>query len=231
MSSENEELVEWRDSKSELTVIKDDDVAYASQLLGSEVKREVRVELFLSEKDCRYCPLAKSLLEQLASFNPLIKLELRDLDLDKERAREYALEQAPSTVIHANNGTKFYYLGVPSGNQLRSLAEDITDASRGETNMSGFARRSVSSVKRPMSVDVFVTPTCPYSPIVVRAAHRLAMENANLRSRMIEIIEFPDMALKYNVMGVPKILIDDKIVFDGALAEEALAEVLEAASR
>jgi alkyl hydroperoxide reductase subunit AhpF len=97
--------------------------------------------------------------------------------------------------------------------------------------MSDFARAAVSEVRRPMTVDVFVTPTCPYSPIVVRAAHRLAMVNPNVRARMIEIVEYPDVALKYNVLGVPKIVIDGKIVFDGALAEEALAEVLQAAAR
>jgi glutaredoxin-like protein len=231
MSSGSEGLVEWRDTKSELLTVKDEDVSYARQLLGSEIKREVRVELFLSERDCRYCGRAEELLKEIASFSPLIKLELRLLEADMDRASELGVDQAPTTVVHANNGTKLYYQGLPSGNQFRVIAEDIVDASLGATNMSEFARIAVLSVQRPMTVDVFVTPTCPYSPIAVRAAHRLAMENPNVRARMIEIVEFPDLALKYNVMGVPKILIDDKIHFDGTLAEEALAEVLQAAAR
>ncbi len=229
MSPVSEGEVEWRDSKAEVTIVRGDDISYARRLLGSDVKSEVRVELFLSEKDCRYCNRAEELLKELASFSRLIRLELRNLEEDRDRANELGVDQAPTTIVHANNGARLYYQGLPSGNQLRVIAEDIVDASMGSTGMSDFAKNAVMSVQRPMTVDVFVTPTCPYSPIVVRAAHRLAIENPNIRAKMIEIVEFPDLALKYNIMGVPKILIDGKIHFDGTLAEEALAEVLQAA--
>jgi glutaredoxin-like protein len=212
-------------------LISDDDASYIAGLFGPSLKREVRLELFASETNCLYCGQTRQLLEELVSLTSLLRLDVRDLERERDRADELHVEQAPTTVVHANNGTRFYFLGLPSGHQLRAVAEDIVDASEGSTGMSEFARLVVDSVQRPMTVDVFVTPMDPYSPIVVRAAHRLAMENPNIRARMVEIMEFPDMALKYNVIGVPKIVIDEKIVFDGALAEEALAELLQAAAR
>jgi len=212
-------------------LIQDDDRAYVKGLFDSMLKREVDVVLFVSAIDCKFCGQAKDLLRELASLNPLIRLEVLDLERDKQRSQELAIDQAPTTVVLANNGARLYFLGLPSGYELRALAEDIVDASLEDTGMSDFAKAAVAGVSKPMTVDVFVTPTSPYAAIVVRAAHRLALENLNIRSRMVEIMEFPDMALKYNVIGVPKILIDEKIEYDGTLAEEALAELLQAAAQ
>lgn len=37
---------------------------------------------------------------------------------------------------------------------------------------------------------------------------------------MVEAIEFPQLAAKYEVMGVPKVVINEDIQFEGALPEE-----------
>ena len=37
---------------------------------------------------------------------------------------------------------------------------------------------------------------------------------------MVEVMEFPQLATKYGVMGVPKVVINDDIEFEGALPED-----------
>ena len=37
---------------------------------------------------------------------------------------------------------------------------------------------------------------------------------------MVEAIEFPQLAAKYGVMGVPKTVINDEIEFEGAVPED-----------
>jgi len=45
---------------------------------------------------------------------------------------------------------------------------------------------------------------------------------------MIEAVEFPHLVQKYQVSGVPKVLINEKVEFIGALPEEAfVAQVME----
>lgn len=51
-------------------------------------------------------------------------------------------------------------------------------------------------------------------------AHKLALESDAIRGDMVEAIEFPQLAAKYGVMGVPKIVINKDIQFEGALPEE-----------
>ncbi len=41
---------------------------------------------------------------------------------------------------------------------------------------------------------------------------------------MVGVTEFPHVAQKYTVMGVPKVIINDKIEFVGALPEEHFLE-------
>jgi hypothetical protein len=41
---------------------------------------------------------------------------------------------------------------------------------------------------------------------------------------VIDSGEFPDLAIKYNVIGVPKIVINDKVEFMGEFNEDLFAE-------
>jgi predicted DsbA family dithiol-disulfide isomerase len=64
----------------------------------------------------------------------------------------------------------------------------------------------------------------------VRLAQHMAVASSRVRAECIEATEFPDMAQRYQVMAVPKIVINDRVQFEGALPEpQFLAAVLQAA--
>ena len=50
------------------------------------------------------------------------------------------------------------------------------------------------------------------------------MENEHISADTIEISEFPHLAQKYTVMGVPKVVINETSSFEGALPETAFVE-------
>jgi predicted DsbA family dithiol-disulfide isomerase len=50
-------------------------------------------------------------------------------------------------------------------------------------------------------------------------AHQLAVESDLIRSDMVEVIEFPHLANKYQVMGVPLTVINETIHLEGAYPE------------
>jgi len=57
----------------------------------------------------------------------------------------------------------------------------------------------------------------------------MAMANPNISAEVIEVQEFPDVAQRYQVMGVPKTVINDKAEFVGAVPDEMfLNAILEA---
>lgn len=83
----------------------------------------------------------------------------------------------------------------------------------------------------PIHIQVFVTPTCPYCPSAVRMAHKMALYSDKITADMVSALEFPYLADKYEVYGVPKTVVNDgEVMFEGALPErEFVAHVLRAA--
>ena len=65
----------------------------------------------------------------------------------------------------------------------------------------------------------------------MRLAQHMAVASDKVRATAIEATEFPEWSRAYRVMAVPKIVINDRVEFEGALPEpEFLAAVLEAAA-
>jgi predicted DsbA family dithiol-disulfide isomerase len=53
-------------------------------------------------------------------------------------------------------------------------------------------------------------------------AHRLALESPWIRADMVEATEFPHLANKYQVYGVPRTVINETIHIEGAVPESIL---------
>ena len=63
----------------------------------------------------------------------------------------------------------------------------------------------------------------------MRLAQHMAVASSRVRAECIEATEFPEMAQRYQVMAVPKIVINDRVEFEGALpGAQFLAAVLQA---
>ncbi|MEM4377169.1 MAG: thioredoxin family protein [Candidatus Nitrosocaldaceae archaeon] len=147
-------------------------------------------------------------------------LEVYDFVNDSNKAKELKIDKIPAIALigEKDYGIRFY--GIPSGYEFGSLIDDIIDVSKGESRLSKSSKEKIRAVTSPLHIQVFVTLTCPYCPKAVRLAHQMAIENDNIRSDMIESTEFPQLANRYNVMSVPKTIVNDKIEFEGALPEQ-----------
>jgi hypothetical protein len=63
-----------------------------------------------------------------------------------------------------------------------------------------------------------------------RLAHQCALESPRVRGEMIEATEFPHLAQKHHVFGVPKTVMNESVSVDGAVPEEIFLEhILKAA--
>ena len=63
----------------------------------------------------------------------------------------------------------------------------------------------------------------------MRLAQHMAIASEKVRAECIEANQFPEISQRYRVMAVPKIVINDRVEFEGALPEpQFLAAVLQA---
>jgi hypothetical protein len=58
----------------------------------------------------------------------------------------------------------------------------------------------------------------------------MAMENEAITAEAIEATEFPDLSREYRVMAVPRTIINDEEVIEGALPESMFVERILAAA-
>ncbi len=185
----------------------------------SKLKNDVTLIVFTQELECEYCKETRELVEELSTLSDKIKFEVYNFAIDKEKVNEYGIDKIPAIVVKGarDYGIRFY--GIPAGYEFTTLIEDIIDVSNEESGLLNQTKEKIKTIDKPVHIQVFVTPTCPYCPSAVRTAHKMAIENPLIRADMVEAIEFPHLAHKYGVMGVPKVVINDKISFEGALPE------------
>ncbi len=55
--------------------------------------------------------------------------------------------------------------------------------------------------------------------MAVRLAHKMAIESDLVRADAVEAIEFPHLAVKYHVHGVPKTVVNETFFLEGAMPE------------
>ena len=189
----------------------------------------VRLINFTQTIACQFCRETEQILEEVANLSSKITLESYNFVTDKEVAEQYGIDKIPATVVMSDvdYGVRFY--GIPSGYEFTSLVEDIIDVSRGKTSLADKTVELVGKIADPVHIQVFITPTCPYCPAAVRLAHSLAVASDKITADMVEAIEFPHLANKYAVQGVPKTVINEDTYLEGAAPEPLfVAKVLEA---
>ncbi len=117
-------------------------------------------------------------------------------------------------------GIRLY--GIPAGYEFATLLEDIRMVSRGEPALRPETLEALGRLTGPVRVQVFVTPTCPYCPRAVLLAHKLAMASDLVTGEMVEATEFPHLAQRYHVQGVPRTVINEVVHVEGAVPEQQL---------
>jgi glutaredoxin-like protein len=172
--------------------------------------------------------VAKQVLDEVASLNPLVSVEEANFVLEKERAASYGIEQIPSVVLLSDGAdTRMRFFGAPSGYEFASLVDAVVLAGGGDSGLSPESRALVAErVTGPLDLKVFVTPTCPHCPRAVTLAHRMAVENPHITATCVEATEFMDLSRKYRVTGVPKTVANDTIELLGAVPEDVFVRTV-----
>jgi len=196
---------------------------------GKALRGEVRLLVFTQEFECEYCAEVRKLAQEVAEIDERIRAEVYDFQFDKELAKKLGVDKIPALLVLGEREYGVRFFGIPSGYEFTTLVEDIIDVSRGSSRLPEQVKEKVRKIDQQVHIQVFVTPTCPYCPIAVRTAHQLAIENEKIVSDMIEALEFPHLASRYQVMAVPKIVINDKVSFEGAVPEHVFVDYVLAA--
>ncbi|MGM0401886.1 MAG: protein disulfide oxidoreductase [Chloroflexota bacterium] len=212
-----------------MALLDDEDRRVVEDHLEESLFSPVTLLYFTQETECQFCADTREVLREVASLSEKVELEVHSFIADKEMAEEYGIDKIPGTAVMSDVDYGVRFFGVPSGYEFTSLIEAIVDVSQGTSDLAEETREALKEVMEPVHMQVFITPTCPYCPGAVRLAHSMAVASEWIQADMVEAVEFPQLANKYRVQGVPKTIINEEVSVEGAVPEAVLvARILQA---
>jgi glutaredoxin-like protein len=192
--------------------------------------RAVRLVFFTQTLGCETCLQTKQILDELPPLSDKITIEEVNFILEPEKAKEYGIDRVPAVALVGQDeagdarDSKIRFLGAPAGYEFMSLIQAVLLVGGRPSMLSEESRKRIAAVTTPTTVHVFTTPTCPHCPRAVAVAHEMAFANPNITAFAVEATEFPDLARKYAVTGVPKTVVNDSVEILGALPPDVFVE-------
>lgn len=215
-----------------MAILRDSDREKVKERLDG-IDSTVTLVVFTQETECDYCRETRELVEELGALSDKLSVEVKDFVAQSGEASALGVDKIPAIAVLGAGGRDFRvrFYGIPAGYEFVSLLESIELASSGDSGLAAETRERIRTIDKPLHLQVFVTPTCPYCPRAVVQAFRFAVENPNIHAAMVEATEFPHLSNRYGVSGVPHTVIgDSQQPMVGALPEPAALELLLAAA-
>jgi glutaredoxin-like protein len=211
------------------------DQEYIRQLFERELEGRVKIDYFTQRasrlivpgrEECVTCEDGQKLLQEIAALSEKITLTVHELADAPEEAKKLKIDRVPGIAVRGPVNRALRFVGLPQGNEFTNFIETLLYASKTKLDLGPEATKQLRKLKDKVSVAVYVTPTCPYCPQVVRAAFRLGLASAHIEASAIEINEFPKLAQQLRIRAVPVTVLNNSTAIPGAMDEQALLEAV-----
>jgi len=116
------------------------------------------------------------------------------------------------------------YYGLPWGYEFATLVGAVIEAGKTASSLSADSQERLAALDHDLTIDVFVTPTCPHCPPAVLHAYRAALASPRIRASAIEATEFPSLADSMDVWSVPRIVVNGVPHWDGTVTERVFVD-------
>lgn len=195
----------------------------------SNMKDEVQIINFTQEIECPMCRETRQFVEEIGSLSDRLKVKVYNFVTDKEMSAKFKIDKIPAIVLLDKDGVDhgIRFFGLPGGYEINSFLGSIIELSGKREPIPDDVMNRIKAVDRDVHIQVFVGLGCPHCPAAVSTAHRLAMENSRIKADMIDAGNFVPLSQKYNVTGVPKIVINDKFELMGAHPVNTFLDVID----
>ncbi len=178
--------------------------------LLNDMKKPLTIVYFTKE-NCEHCDITGQLFSEIEPLNDKITLTVYDFNKDKEMVEKYGVTDAPSYLFLNENNKEagFVFYGVPAGHEINTLLTQIIDVSEAHPMFEDSLLETIKGLNKDVNIKVFVTTACPHCPGAAINASRLALLNPHIKTEIYEAATFNEISNKYQVTGVPKIVINE----------------------
>lgn len=213
---QNEKETQDEASRSELFT---NEMIY--QLRTMFAKMQSRLVLELHADDSPKSAELRRYLEELTALTD--KLSIKETQGDGDH-------HLPFVTICRSGGesTGATFHGVPGGHEFTPFVLGLYNAAGPGQSIDEKSLARARAISRRTNIHIFVSLSCTMCPELVTAAARLALENELIATDVYDLALYEDLRERYNVLSVPCIVFDDRVVSFGKKNIDQLIELLSA---
>jgi len=142
----------------------DENITSQIKVVFTKLTNPVEIVVFTSQKDCEYCEDTRALLEEVCNLSDKISIKSVDLDNKPDIAGEYHITRTPGIVVLGQVDGKMKdfgirFSGIPAGHEFSALIQSILTVSSQEVEFNPDTIEFLNSLKSPIHLEVFTTPT------------------------------------------------------------------------
>ena len=136
----------------------------------ADMTRPVRLVFFTQTLDCDTCVETRQILDELPLLSDKITIDEVNLILEGEKATAFGVDRVPAVAITYQEplpgspddtwkDSRIRFLGTPAGYEFISLVQGVLLAGGRGSQLSEASLQRLAAVNRPVTMQVFTTPT------------------------------------------------------------------------
>ncbi len=203
----------------------------------AKLKEKVVLKLFTDfrtqedgtkQRKCMACEGTYELLKTLEKLsNGKFTIDELSTEENEEEAKKYNITRIPAILFVDENGREIIrYSAHPTGAEFVPFLNSIQYFSGVRPY---YADQILTHLKKisKSNIKIFITPTCPYCPATVPVLTLFAIvSKGKISAEVIDVDLNPDIAMKYQVQGVPMTVINETEIIHGMFSPQDLLDKL-----
>ena len=166
---------------------------------------------------------------KLKDFTLFLKEHLPDI---KIKIKKEILPAYPAIKLtDEKEKIQIYYMAIPEGGEWLPFLKALEAITIGKSFLNQKELERIKNIKKPIEIKVFITPICPFCPLVVEKANQLAIAHSSIKTFVIDSNFYSDLAKQYKVTASPTVVINKDYFLVGTDAREKLIDFLEKANQ
>ncbi len=181
-----------------------------TQLKTDLLSLNENVEIYFKGNNSELSKKVEAILKDIVSVSDKLSLIEKDLD---------CLGYPCISLGKENKEVDIKYMGSLEGGEFNTFINTIKMVGNNQIDLEDRTLEFLNEIDKPIEIKVFITISCGWCAPALLKCNSFALANENITTIGIDCYAFPDIANKYNVVSVPKIVINDKEEIIGNVSE------------
>lgn len=169
------------------------------------------------------------MIQDIASTSEKVSVKIFEKENLEIKNKGINLEKLPAVAIFDENRefSRIKYTAVPTGQELNSFILAMYNVAGPGQKINENIVERIKKIDKKLDLKIGISLDCHRCAETVQACQRIVVENKNISMEAIDVFSHKDFKIKYDLVNVPAIIINDSKMFFGQLSVEEVVDILE----